>query len=102
MILYNVTAIVDDSIHLDWQQWMQNVHIGEVMSSGCFVSNRLLRVVDSPNEGVTFCIQYIAESMDNYRVYQREYLGRSERPYPEHFQNKFVTFPTVMEFIDSV
>ena len=70
MFLYNVTLILEDAAAEEWLQWMQDVHIPEVMATGLFVSNRLLKVVDSPNEGVTYCTQYVVETLDNYNKYQ--------------------------------
>ncbi|WP_122876646.1 DUF4286 family protein, partial [Pseudomonas viridiflava] len=70
MLLYNVTLILEESAADEWLQWMQETHIPEVMATGMFVSNRLLKVLDSPNEGVTYCTQYVAESMENYDQYQ--------------------------------
>jgi hypothetical protein len=66
MLLYNVTVIIEDASAEDWLQWMQEVHIPEVMATGMFVSSRLLRVIGSPNEGVTYCTQYVAQSMEDY------------------------------------
>lgn len=46
MFLYNVTLILDDAAAEEWLQWMQEIHIPQVMATGMFVSNRLLKVVD--------------------------------------------------------
>jgi hypothetical protein len=52
MILYNVTVILEDEIQADWLHWMKEQHIPEIMDTSCFVSYRMLKVLDSPNEGV--------------------------------------------------
>lgn len=101
MILYNVTIIIEDSIHEAWLNWMQNIHIGQVMDTGSFASYRLLKVLDSPNEGITYCIQYIADSMDKYNEYQERYAATLQADFPAEFINKFVSFRTTMEFIDA-
>jgi hypothetical protein len=62
MLLYNVTLIIEEDIAAEWLKWMKEIHIPEVMETGKFVSNRLLKVLDSPNEGVTYCAQYVAET----------------------------------------
>ena len=41
MLLYNVTVIIEDAAAEEWLQWMQEIHIPEVMATGKFVSNRL-------------------------------------------------------------
>lgn len=101
MILYNVTIIIEESIHESWLSWMQNVHISQVMETGCFVSNRMLKVLDSPNEGVTYCIQYVADSLDKYNDYKEKYSAALQADFPEEFADKFVAFRTLMEFADA-
>ena len=99
MILYNVTIILDEDIHDDWLRWMKTEHVKDVMNTGYFASNRILRVLDSPNEGITYCIQYIADSMEKYNEYKQKHAARLQVDCPEQFLNKFVAFQTVMEFI---
>lgn len=99
MILYNITIILEDNIHEPWLNWMQNIHIRQVMDTGCFVSHRLLKVLDSPNEGITYCIQYIADSLEDYNDYLQRFAARLQNDYPAEFANKFVSFRTTMEFI---
>ena len=79
---------------------MQTVHIGQVMNTGCFASNRMLKVLDSPNEGITYCIQYIADSVEKYNEYKQNHTSALQADYPEEFGNKFVSFRTLMEYID--
>ena len=100
MFLYNVTLILDDSAAQEWLQWMQEIHIPEVLATGMFVSNRLLKVVDSPNEGVTYCAQYIAETLENYNEYQKTYAPVLQEKLNEKFKNRFVAYRTLMEYVD--
>lgn len=101
MILYNVTIIIDESIEELWLDWMKNIHIQEVMDTGCFASNRMLKVLDSPNEGITYCIQYIADSIEKYNEYKLEFANALQADFPENFTDKFVSFRTLMEFVDA-
>lgn len=101
MILYNVTIILDSEIQSDWLNWMQQKQIPLIMETGYFVSNRLLRVVDSPNEGVTYCVQFIADSIQKLNDFKQKNGQFLESNTPLEFNNKLVIFPTVMEFIDN-
>ena len=100
MLLYNVTLIIEDASAEAWLQWMKEEHIPQVMATGMFVSNRLLKVVDSPNEGVTFCAQYIAQSLEDYETYQLVYAPVLQEEINIRFRDKYVTFMTLMEYID--
>lgn len=101
MILYNITVILDESIHDQWLQWIEAHHIPGIMATGMFVSSRLLRVVDSPNEGITYCMQYIAEDMDKYNQYKERFSTTLLAKHDQMFQEKFVSFTTLMEFIET-
>ncbi|HTM98229.1 MAG TPA: DUF4286 family protein [Pedobacter sp.] len=100
MLLYNVTVIIEDAAAEEWLQWMKEVHIPEVLATGKFVSNRLLKVVDSPNEGVTYCSQYIAETQEDYQDYQANFALALQAKVQAKFENRFVAFRSLMEFVD--
>lgn len=99
MLLYNVTVIIEDAAAEEWLQWMQEIHIPEVMETGKFVSHRLLKVLDSPNEGVTYCTQYIAESLADYEDYEQNYAPTLRAAVQQKFENRLVSFRTLMEFV---
>ena len=101
MILYNVTLILEEAIANDWLDWMQAVHIPAVMKTEKFVSYRLLKVLDSPNEGVTYCTQYVADSEENYHQYLAEFAPALQQELNAKFANKFVAYRTLMEFVAS-
>jgi hypothetical protein len=102
MIVYNVTSILDEGIHADWLSWMQTKHLQDVMDTGCFASNRVLKVLDSPNEGVTYCVQFMAETMDKYMEYQTRFASALRADASAHFADKLVTYRTIMEEVDWV
>jgi hypothetical protein len=99
MLLYNVTFIIEDSAADAWLQWMQETHVPEVLATGMFVSNRLLKVIDSPNEGVTYCSQYVAQTMEDYDNYQARFAPALQEDLNTRFKDKFVAFRTLMEYI---
>lgn len=99
MLLYNVTLILEESAADEWLAWMQEVHIPKVLATGMFVSSRLLKVLDSPNEGVTYCAQYVVEHMDNYNAYQNSFAPALQAELNEKFANRFVAYRTLMEYV---
>ena len=100
MLLYNVTIILEDKAVAEWLKWMQEIHIPAVLGSGKFVSHRLLKVLDSPNEGTTYCVQYVAENLAEYEDYQANYAPRLQAELQQKFENKHVAFRTLMEYVD--
>lgn len=99
MLLYNVTIIIEESAAEEWLQYMIEIHIPEVMATGKFTSNRLLKILDSPNEGISFCSQYVVENLNDYEDYQQNYAPKLQADLQQKFENKFVAFRTLMEFI---
>lgn len=99
MLLYNITFIVEEASAQEWLDWMQGVHIPKVLATGNFVSNRLLRVVDSPNEGITFCSQFVSENESDYRTYREAQESFLEEELNTRFKNRFVSFRSLMEYI---
>lgn len=101
MILYNVTIILDEEIHVNWLKWLKNEHLKEMMDTGFFISYRVLKVLDSPNEGHTYCVQYILDSVEKYNKYMQVQPNQLQTNVPAEFLNKFVVFSTLMEFIET-
>jgi hypothetical protein len=98
MILYNITVIIDEAIHDEWLQWVDSRYIPGIMDSGMFVSSRLLKVIDSPNEGVTYCMQFIADSVDQYNAYKEKFADPLISEHDRKFEGSLVSFTTLMEF----
>ncbi|MBK8109991.1 MAG: DUF4286 family protein [Saprospiraceae bacterium] len=72
-VVYNVTIIIDHSVHDEWVDWMKNEHIPEVMATGKFTSWKMLRIIEDHNpDGLTYAIQYQAPDMEAYLTYQNE------------------------------
>ncbi len=78
---------------------MLDTHIPKVMDTGKFVSYRLLKVLDSPNEGVTYCAQYVSESLAEYEAYQQLYAPELQAEVQLKFKEKVLSFRTLMEYI---
>lgn len=100
MLLYNVTLIIEEAAAEEWLKWMQETHIPAVLATEKFVSNRLLKVIDSPNEGVTYCAQYVVENLVDYEDYQLNFAPALQADLQQKFENRFVAFRTLMEFVD--
>jgi hypothetical protein len=100
MIIFNDTVIVEEAVHLKWLKWMQEVYIPEVMATGYFKSYQILNVIDSPNEGVTYCIQYNAETPAHFNQFYNEHLFRLQAMHNNEFKDQFVIFNTLMQTVD--
>ena len=100
MIIFNDTVIIEEAIQQKWLKWIKEVHIPAVMATGHFKSYQVLNVIDSPNEGVTYCIQYRADSIADFNQFYSKHLHRLQEAHNLEFENQFVIFNTLMQTVD--
>jgi len=100
MILYNITVIIEDGIEQEWLRWINQDFIPRALSSNLLVSSRLLKVIDSPNEGITYCLQFIADTLANYDEFIAIYASDLLDSHSQNFKNRSVFFSSAMEFIN--
>jgi hypothetical protein len=100
MIIYNVTVKIDNSVHDEWLNWMKTVHIPDVMRTGYFTENRMLKVLgDDDQDGVSYAIQYTCNSMIDFEKYNEIFAPALRAEHNERYNNKFVAFRTLLETI---
>jgi Domain of unknown function (DUF4286) len=100
MLIYNVTIKVDWSIQAAWLQWMQEVHIPEVMHTQCFVKYTFVKLLDIEDEdGPTYACQYYVLNQAIYEKYIAEYSHILRQAGMEKWGNKFIAFRTLMQVI---
>ena len=101
MILYNVTVSIDESIEKEWLTWMKEIHIPEVMSTGCLKENKLCRILAEEEGGKAYSIQYFAPDMATYIKYQTEFSAELQKEHSAKYAGKFAAFRTILEVIHS-
>lgn len=98
MIVYNVTVKVDWEVADDWLQWMQEIHIPDVMATGYFISNRLMRLLGvDDTEGPSFAVQYTLNNMDDYNEYQQKCAPALQKEHTERYRDRALAFRTIMK-----
>ncbi len=101
MFIYNVTVKLDKNIHREWLEWMQQIHIPEVMQTGCFAANRLLKLLESnESDGFTYTVQYTASSKADYDRYIEKYAAALRKSTINKWGNSIIAFRTLMEVIN--
>ncbi len=100
MLLYNVTVTIDLDIYADWQRWMQNTHIPDVMATGMFLSYRMSRLIGHEHtDSEIFTIQYLVKDMAHLMRYQQEFATDLQQQPRERYEGKYAVFRTVMEVV---
>jgi len=100
MIIYNITINVDESIHEDWVNWMQEIHVPEVLATGKFTKALMSEVlVKEDLGGVTYSIQYTCKSSELLLKYYQEDAQRLRDAVVKKFGDKFGVFRTEMKIV---
>lgn len=101
MIIYNVTIKVDESIAVDWLQWLQHEHIPDVMETNCFTDHRVVRLLEvDDSEGPTYAVQYTAQSKADYNRYISLHAAEMRQRSIEKWGNRFIAFRSVMQVVE--
>jgi len=100
MLVYNITYAVSHEIKEEWMAWMKAVHIPQIMSTGHFSSFKVMRLLEvDEQEGLTFAVQFHAETEENYRSYLAEYAPALRLTATRHWGNQVMGFRTLMEIV---
>lgn len=98
MIVYNVTVKIDLNINDVWVRYMKEDHIPRVLATGCFTGHKFYRIVEADqSDGITYAIQYFANSIGDYFTYQNEHSKALQQEVKDLFPDKFVAFRTVLK-----
>lgn len=100
MFIYNVTVNISDDVHQKWLQWMKEVHIPDVMKTGCFIDSQILKVLYVEDEGHTYSIQYKFLEMMDIERYQKEFASGLQAEHKTLFADKYAAFRTLLQIVD--
>ncbi|GMV78286.1 MAG: hypothetical protein AMXMBFR79_14170 [Chitinophagaceae bacterium] len=100
MLIYNVTIKVDKSINDAWLLWMKEIHIPEVLATGCFTHHQFVKLLEVDEaDGITYAVQYFAESKANYNRYIELYASNLREAGIKAWGNKFIAFRSLMQVV---
>ena len=100
MLVYNITTKVDWTIARDWEAWMLDFHIPEVLGSGAFERHQFVRLLETDEtEGPTYAVQYFASHRHKYNEYVKQYANRYRQEAFEKWGSHFIAFTSLMEVI---
>ena len=100
MILYNVTSSLEPAAADAWVTYMRDVHMPEVMASGFFIKNQLLRLLNEEDGGFTYAAQYYCLSLEQLDAYQEHVAPALRADLETRFAGQYVSFRTVLEVIE--
>lgn len=100
MLIYNETFIVDDAIVDEWLAWIKNNHIPSILGTSAFDSYKLYTILDSPNEGITYCLQFHTDTVERYSDFYYKHMEGIHAKHNIQFEERFALFHTLMETVE--
>jgi hypothetical protein len=101
MFIYNVTIKVQEAIKKEWLSWLQEEHIPEVISTGCFTHAVILQLLEVDNtEGPTYAIQYHSESKSLYNNYIENHAALLRQKSFDKWGDRFIAFRSLMQVVN--
>jgi hypothetical protein len=101
MVIYNITIKVDWSIAEDWLKWMQDIHIPQVLETGCFERHQLVRILQvDETDGPTYAVQYFAITLGKYDDYLLHHAPALRKQVTEKWGEKYLDFRTLMQVVE--
>lgn len=100
MLLQNITYSVPIEIHESWFEWMIKIHIPEIMATGLFVKNHVLRLRDvDEEETFTYAIQFFSATEEDHITYVKEHNPKLMLKSSQKWGEKVLEFRTLMEIV---
>ena len=100
MFVYNVTIKVKAQIHQEWLEWLKEIHIPEVLQTGCFYNVTILQLLEiDDTEGPTFAVQYNAESKAAYNQYMEKHAAALRQKSFDKWGDAFIAFRSFMKIV---
>jgi len=100
MIKYNVSVSVPQDLAGEWESWMREKHIADVVATGKFISAQLWRVLEPESAGVVqFSVEYIAEDLAEYEEYRTKYAPGLQADHTEIFGTRVTASRRVLNEI---
>jgi hypothetical protein len=86
----------------EWLQWMKEVHIPEVIATGCFSEYKILRLLhqDADDEGVNYAIQYTCDSLSTLERYRRDFGPALMQKTALKYGENILAYRSVLEVIE--
>jgi hypothetical protein len=101
MIIYNVTTKVHNSIADEWLQWVKDVHVKDILNTGCFTDFKIVKLLETDEtEGPTYAVQFYAESKALYNRYIEKFSTQMRNAAFSKWGDKFLSFRSVMQIVD--
>jgi len=97
MIIYSVTVTIEAAIEREWLDWMQRVHVPDVLRTGCFAGATIYRPVEPKSDEPTYVIQYRCSSLAEYQRYRDDFATALQKQHSDRFSGRFCASRQILQ-----
>ncbi|MGB0509910.1 MAG: DUF4286 family protein [Flavobacteriales bacterium] len=98
-VIYNVTVSVEPDIQAQWLSWMLEVHLRDMLATGCFLGFRFSELSGAEDMGPTYTIQYELAGPEDLERYEKEHAPAMRQKGQALFGTRALAFRTTMRVI---
>jgi hypothetical protein len=99
MIVYTLTANVDEDIANEWLQWMKDEVIHFVQETQLTIKYKVFKVLND-NEGVTYTFQFFFKDAFVYKLFLTEHHKHFSSMLGKYSHPKVAYFNTLLQLIE--
>lgn len=100
MIIYSVTVHIQPQIESEWVGWMRDIHIPDVLRTGCFTTCHMHKLLDAAQEEPAYVMQYDCRTLPDYHRYRDSFAPALQKDHGDRFAGKFRGARQLLEEID--
>ena len=89
MIIYSVTVSIEPAIEQEWLDWMQHVHVPEVLGTDCFAECRIAQALETDAGNPTYVMQYRCASLVDYHRYRDNFAPALQKDHTDRYAGRF-------------
>lgn len=98
MFIYNITVKVEKEILGKWMQWQKEIHIPEIIATGCFYDHRFYELLEHEEEdGKTFVLQFYANLKSGYDDYVNNFASQLRQKSNGKWGDHVISFRTLLQ-----
>lgn len=97
MIVFNTTYLVAKPVESTFLRWMKMEYVPWVMETGLLSNPRLYKVLVSEEEGITYSLQFDAESVSAMSDFKKKRLPALEQKLAEKFGESVLHFASYLK-----
>jgi hypothetical protein len=89
MVIYCVTIVIESGVASDWIDWMQRVHVPDVLRTGCFSGCHTYKMLESNDTDPTYVLQYQCPTIEQYHRYRDDFAPELQKNHASRFAGRF-------------